>query len=138
MATSGLAVAVSPLAIASPPLLVEVFTAGAAPVEAAASLPGARVIVHRIDTGALARLATDLGDGLPADPAAAETAARQRLRDHRPRIEQEVQAAIAGLARAAELGLDRYPAVVVDGRTVVYGETDVARAVARADREAGR
>jgi integrating conjugative element protein (TIGR03757 family) len=120
-------------------LSVEVFTTADLPVDGAAALPpGTRLTVHRNDVGALQRLGSAIGDGLPADPAAAEAAARQRLHDQRPRIEQEVRAAIAGLARAAQLGIDRYPAVVVDGRTVVYGETDVAAAVARLAREPGQ
>jgi integrating conjugative element protein (TIGR03757 family) len=36
-----------------------------------------------------------------------------------------------GLAKAAQYGVDRYPAIVFDGRAVVYGVTDLVDAVER-------
>ena len=39
--------------------------------------------------------------------------------------------AAAGNALAGRLGIEKLPAVVVDGRYVVYGVRDVARAVER-------
>ena len=39
--------------------------------------------------------------------------------------------AAIGLAKAVQYGVDRYPAVVVNGTAVVYGVTDLVEAVAR-------
>ncbi len=39
--------------------------------------------------------------------------------------------AALGLAKAKQYGLDRYPAIVFDGRAVVYGVRDLGEALAR-------
>jgi integrating conjugative element protein (TIGR03757 family) len=39
--------------------------------------------------------------------------------------------AAIGLAKAVQYGVDRYPAVVVNGTVVVYGVTDLVDAAAR-------
>ena len=39
--------------------------------------------------------------------------------------------AAEGLGRAVGYGLDRYPAIVIDGAAVLYGTTDVAQAITR-------
>ena len=39
--------------------------------------------------------------------------------------------AATGLAKARQYGLDRYPAIVVNGRAVLYGVTDLADAAQR-------
>uniref|UniRef100_UPI003FD1F7D2 TIGR03757 family integrating conjugative element protein n=1 Tax=Xanthomonas axonopodis TaxID=53413 RepID=UPI003FD1F7D2 len=104
---------------------VQVFTDRAHPVAAA---PGTTVV----ELDASARLIAELGADLPADPRRAESLLRQRLaspkqRDLQPRIAQAYQR----VADAYHLGVDKLPAVVVDGRYVVYGDADVGRAVAR-------
>jgi len=39
--------------------------------------------------------------------------------------------AAIGLAKAMQYGVDRYPAIVVNGTAVVYGVTDLVDAAAR-------
>ena len=39
--------------------------------------------------------------------------------------------AAIGLAKAVQYGIDRYPAIVFDGRVVVYGVTDLVEALDR-------
>ena len=99
-----------------------VFTLSSIPVRA----HGAAVVeLDRRD-----QLAAALGAALPADPAKALAEARRRLTSPEGRERQKdlVQAA-AGNALAARLGVDRLPAVVVDGRYAVYGVRDVGRAL---------
>ena len=103
---------------------VVVFTLSSMPVRA----PGAAV--HELDRRG--RLAARLGGGLPADPERALGAARRRVdspegRDLRLRLAR----AAAGNALASRLGIDRLPAIVVDGRYAVYGVRDARRAVER-------
>ena len=56
---------------------------------------------------------------------------QQRLRDGSQALQRRIGSAYQGVADAWGLGLAKVPAVVVDRRYVVYGEPDVARAVAR-------
>lgn len=74
------------------------------------------------------RIEAELSLGLPADPGRGADLVRQRLdRDQLQRMGRAYQ----GVADAWGLGIAKVPAVVVDRRYVVYGEPDVARAVAR-------
>jgi integrating conjugative element protein (TIGR03757 family) len=49
-----------------------------------------------------------------------------------------LQRAASGLLKAAEYGIDRYPAVVFDGHAVVYGVTDLYDAVRHFETWRGR
>jgi integrating conjugative element protein (TIGR03757 family) len=80
-----------------------------------------------------ARIEAELSAGLPADPGRAADLARQRLRERGPAWQQRLGHAYQGVVEAWGLGVDKIPAVLVDRRYVVYGEPDVARAVARID-----
>ena len=82
------------------------------------------------------------GADLPGDPERALAEARRRMSSPAGRAALErIAAAAAGNALAGRLGIEKLPAVVVDGRYVVYGVRDVARAVERVGAwraEAGR
>jgi integrating conjugative element protein (TIGR03757 family) len=113
---------------------VRVFTDKAHPV---ASVPGATII----ELDAPARLVSELSAGLPVDPQRAEAMMRQRLlspgfADRQKKIGLAYQA----VADAYSLGVAKLPAVVVDGRYVVYGDADTRRALGRiaAYRRAGQ
>ena len=85
--------------------------------------------VHELDRRD--RLAAAFGADLPADPDKARAEAGRRLRSASGRkLRRDLAAAAAGNALAARLGVDKLPAVVVDGRYAVYGVRDVRRAVA--------
>lgn len=100
---------------------VVVFTLSHIPVRA----DGATV--HVLD--ARDRLAAAFGADLPSDPARALAQADSRMRSAAGRgALRDLEAAAAGNALAARLGIDRLPAVVVEGRHAVYGVTDVRRA----------
>ena len=91
------------------------------------SASGARVIELDLPE----RIEAELAAGLPADPGRAAALVQQRLRDGGQALQRRIGSAYQGVADAWGLGLAKVPAVVVDRRYVVYGEPDVARAVAR-------
>lgn len=108
---------------------VEVFTVAGEPV---VNVPDGAAVV---ELDAPARLDAQLSQGLPANPERARQAMRERVsRPDWPEMKDRYQSAYTGLARAWVLGIQKVPAVVVDERYVVYGEPDVARAVAEVDR----
>ena len=72
------------------------------------------------------------GAGLPDDPERALAEARRRMETPAGRATlARLAEAAAGNALAGRLGIEKLPAVVVDGRYVVYGVRDVAHAVER-------
>ena len=77
-------------------------------------------------------LAEAFGGSLPGDSERALAEARRRVSSPAGRAALErIAAAAAGNALAGRLGIEKLPAVVVDGRYVVYGVRDVARAIER-------
>ena len=74
------------------------------------------------------------GADLPGDPERALAEARRRMATPAGRAAlARIAEAGAGNALAGRLGIEKLPAVVVDGRYVVYGVRDVARAVERVE-----
>lgn len=108
---------------------VEVFTIAGLPVTNA---PDDAAIV---ELDGPARLDAQLSQGLPADPDQARQAMRERVsRPDWPEMKARYHSAYTGLTRAWILGVTKVPAVVVDGRFVVYGQPDVAQALSEIDR----
>ncbi|SHN14333.1 integrating conjugative element protein, PFL_4709 family [Pseudomonas asturiensis] len=76
------------------------------------------------------RLETKLSEGLPADPLKATAAIQQRLRTaDAQRLQQDLVTAQQNLVDAWSTGITKIPAVVVDRKFVVYGESNVAVAL---------
>ena len=74
------------------------------------------------------------GADLQGGPERALAEARRRVATPAGRAALErIASAAAGNALAGRLGIEKLPAVVVDGRYVVYGVRDVARAVERVE-----
>lgn len=84
-----------------------------------------------LDAGAV--LEAELAANLPTDQERASAIVRQRLKQGGTELQRRIGTAYQGIADAWSLGVTKVPAIVVDRRYVVYGETDVARAVARID-----
>jgi integrating conjugative element protein (TIGR03757 family) len=113
------------------PVRAEVFTAQNLPMqpirrEDAASAP--RMIeVYALD--GIERFDAILSEQLPIDPNAAKRAAMARIPPRDSAEVKQVERTAVGLVRAAEYGIDRYPAIVFDGHAVVYGVTDLGEAL---------
>ncbi|HHI71492.1 MAG TPA: DUF1525 domain-containing protein [Rhodobacteraceae bacterium] len=108
-------------AMATHALEVEVFTADDLALTRRQAIPQARI--YRVD--GLRELERVIGE-LPGDPATARRLALARL----AAVDQQALSdAAEGLVKAAlHYRLDRYPAIVFDGRYVIYGVTDLALA----------
>ena len=106
---------------------VVAFTLSSMPLRA-----GVGATVHVLD--ARDGHAEAFGADLPGDPerALAEVERRMATAEGRAALER-IATAAAGNALAGRLGIEKLPAVVVDGRYVVYGVRDVARAVERVE-----
>ncbi|ELX9567025.1 MULTISPECIES: TIGR03757 family integrating conjugative element protein [Pseudomonadaceae] len=125
--TLGLAVALpASLAVFSPATFaadVVVITDSRHPVK---TMGGERLI--ELDEGP--RIEAELSAQLPVDPEQATAIVKRRLNNGGADLQRRIAAAYQGVADAWSLGVTSIPAVVVDQRYVVYGEPDVARAVA--------
>ena len=77
------------------------------------------------------RIEAELSAGLPTDPEQATAIVKRRLNGGGADLQRHIASAYQGVTDAWSLGITSLPAVVVDRRYVVYGEPDVARAVAR-------
>lgn len=77
------------------------------------------------------RIEAELSAELPADPEQATVIVKRRLNGGGADLQRRLASAYQGVTDAWSLGITSLPAVVVDQRYVVYGEPDVARAVAR-------
>lgn len=80
-----------------------------------------------------ARIEAELSAGLPTEPGLATALVRQRLSSGQGDLQRRMGLAYQGVTDAWGLGITKIPAMVVDRRYVIYGEPDVARAVARID-----
>ena len=90
------------------------------------------VTVHVLD--ARDGHAEAFGADLPGDPDRALAEARRRMATPAGRAAlARIAEAAAGNVLAGRLGIEKLPAVVVDGRYVVYGVRDVARALERVE-----
>lgn len=76
------------------------------------------------------RIEAELAE-LPAAPEQAAATVKRRLNQGGADLQRRIASAYQGVTDAWSLGITSIPAVVVDQRYVVYGEPDVARAVAR-------
>lgn len=77
------------------------------------------------------QIEAELSAALPADRDQATAIVRRRLNEGGADLQHRIASAYQGLTDAWSLGITSIPAVVVDRRYVVYGEPDVARAIAR-------
>ena len=77
------------------------------------------------------RIEAELSAQLPADSEQATVVVKRRLSSGGTDLQRRLASAYQGVTDAWSLGITSLPAVVVDQRYVVYGEPDVARAVAR-------
>lgn len=112
-------------------LSLEVFTAAEFPVSGQDDrrMQGATVTVYAID--GLEHFESTLSQNLPAEADAAKVEALRRIGELDGTRMAPAKDAAMGLAKAVQYGVDRYPAIVVNGNAVLYGVTDLVEAVAR-------
>jgi integrating conjugative element protein (TIGR03757 family) len=114
-----------PVLADEPSIAIEVFTGSMNPV--ANGTDGITVYyIDRID-----RIQQELSKDLPANPEAAKQTALRRFQRMDNKLSHELENASNGLLQAMQYGIDRYPAIVLDGNAVVYGITDVRAAIQR-------
>ena len=125
-----------PLALSAPAwagdaLIIEVFCTNEQPVVGAEHerLRTATITTYAVD--GLERFESGLSEGLPADPDAAKAEALRRIQLLDDARMAPAKNAAFGLAKAVQYGVDRHPAIVFDGRAVVYGQTDLVDALDR-------
>ena len=126
--TLGLAVALpASLAVFSPATFaadVVVVTDSRHPVK---TMGGERLI----ELDEAPRIEAELSANLPTNPDQATALVKRRLTQGGTDLQRRIATASQGVTDAWSLGITPIPAVVVDQRYVVYGESDVARAIAR-------
>ncbi|MGL4668282.1 MAG: TIGR03757 family integrating conjugative element protein, partial [Saezia sp.] len=66
---------------------------------------------------------------LPDDPEEAAQMARQRLEEGTQSMQQAMRGILQDVVDVWSLGVFKVPAVIVDQRYVVYGESDVNQAI---------
>jgi len=125
-----------PLALNAPvwagdALVIEAFATSEQPIVGGEHerLRTATVTIYVVD--GLERFESGLSEGLPADPDAAKAEALLRIQHLDDARIAPAKNAAYGLAKAVQYGVDRYPAIVFDGRAVVYGVTDLVQALDR-------
>lgn len=112
-----------PLSTADVPGRIEVFATSAMYISNAE-----RATVYRID--GRKQLLNEINQGgLPPDPQQASAIARQRMQALGPEFNRRIQASLDAVEKTMVYGVQRVPAVVIDGQRVVYGVTDVMQAV---------
>lgn len=92
---------------------------------------GAEAAKRVIALDAAQRIEAELSAQLPTDPQRAATLVQQRLNQGGTALQQRLREAYQGVTDAWSLGVNTVPAIVVDQRYVVYGETRLDRALAR-------
>lgn len=86
---------------------------------------GARLI----ELDAANAVTEELSRQLPSSVEQAAESARQRLRNGGPELQRRLASAYQGVVDAWSFGITKIPAIVVDRRYVVYGESDARRAI---------
>lgn len=84
-----------------------------------------------IELDAPARIEAELSTDLPSDVQQASLLVQQRLKHGGPALQQRLARTYQDVTDAWSLGITTLPAIVMDQRYVVYGEPDVAKAIAR-------
>jgi len=92
---------------------------------------GSASVQRLIQLDAAQQIETELSVNLPADPQQATTLVQQRLNQGGASLQQRLYEAYQGITDAWGMGITTLPAVVVEQRYVVYGETDLDKALAR-------
>ena len=108
---------------------VEVFATAEFPFDASLETATVSRTVRVYEIDGVDRFEEDLSSGLSADADIARGEALERIGRLTEGHLQRVRRVALGLSKAVQYGIDRYPAIVLDGEAVIYGVTDVEEAV---------
>ena len=117
----------------NPPPIIEVFTSDKRPLidtdakGVGSNLWGLTITVYKID--GIQSVERALSLNLPVEPHQAKQIASHRIQSLDEQTRSRMHAAATALAKAMQVGVDRYPAVVFDGEAVVYGVTELTVAL---------
>ncbi len=114
----------SSTALAADTARIEVFTTAGTPI-AGISAPAVRV--YNLDAPAL--IEAEINSKLPRDPSTAHRYAQRTLKGQWHEAAERLTQAYRGLLKGSQYGLEKLPAIVFDGRAVVYGITDLDQAL---------
>lgn len=84
-----------------------------------------------IELDAPARIEAELSVDLPSDRRQAAELVQHRLKEGGAQLQQRLAGAYQGVADAWSLGITTIPAIVVDQRYVIYGESNIDQALTR-------
>lgn len=116
----------------------EVFIASpTSPLQGIGHLQAQGIAVAIYDLSARKRLEADLSRGLPGDPALAQVMVRERVLRLSEPMKQALIDAHQGELNARQYQIRQVPAVVFDGRYLVYGTTDLTEALQTYRHEGG-
>ena len=117
------------LSAAEPQYKVELFTTSAHQAQIRHEAVGQEFKLTVYYLGGLAQLNATLSHQLPPNPAKAKAMAATRIGALSSEQQAQLQTTATGLLAARQYGLERYPAIVINGEAVTYGLTDPAEAV---------
>ena len=115
------------------PHIIEVFTSDKRPMidtepeGTGDNLGRLTITVYKID--GIQSVERALSLNLPVEPHQAKQIALHRIQSLDEQTRSRMHAAATALAKAMQVGVDRYPAVVFDGEVVVYGVSDLTVAL---------
>ena len=119
--------------VSANPGLIEVFTSTSLPVmgegNKASISQFSKVNFQIFELDGIQQIEDRLSNGLLADPVESRQVVLERFQQLTREDRIRVRNAARGLAKAAQYGVDRYPAIVFDGLFVVYGITDIHSAL---------
>lgn len=117
------------------PHLVEVFTTTDLPAPREAAITSeavyAKTEFHVYELDGIKRIEAKLSDGLTADPEQSKQVVLRRFQQLHEEDRARMQRAAMGLAKVMQYGINRYPAIVFDGKVAIYGVTDIGEALHR-------
>lgn len=119
------------IALAGEPLRLEAFTTAEYVISGRNDprLRAVSVTIYKLD--GLAKFEAALSQDLPAGADAAKAEALRRIGELDEERMAPTKHAAMGLAKAVQYGIDRYPAIVIDGTAVIYGVIDLNDALQR-------
>ena len=113
-------------AVSAQPRLIEIFMSSAyLIIGRQEQQAGADIAFNYYVIDGIHQIESNLSQDLPADLEAAKSLAFKRIEHLGEDAKSRMQQSATGLAKALQYGINRYPAIVFDGVTVVYGVTDI-------------